>query len=303
MCARPIGRESDHQRWEISLMEISARNVLKSILALGLMALATLAQAQIKGPAPTNASIQADGPFAVSTQTVAGSGFGGGTVYSPNTAGQYALVAMCPGFTATQSSVAALGRRLATHGFVVVTINTNSSLDFPPSRGTQLLAALRTVSALTSGPVAGKIDPARLVVSGHSMGGGGALYASVSNPALRASVPLAPFSFDNSFNTSVPQLLIGGQNDSVAPPAIHSRAFYAAMPDATSKTYAEIAGAEHSFPTGSTPHQPSSKLHIAWIKRFADGDTRYEQFISQAGLNTELSAGRLSAVLRESMPF
>jgi len=284
-------------------MEISAKRVLKFFLVLGLTSAAALAQAQIKGPDPTNASIQADGPFAVSTQTVPGNGFGGGTVYSPNTAGQYALVAMCPGFTATQSSVAALGRRLATHGFVVVTINTNSSLDFPPSRGTQLLAALRTVSALATGPVAGKVDTARLVVSGHSMGGGGALYASQTNTAIRASVPLAPFSFDPVFNTPVPQLLIGGQNDTVAPPVIHARTFFNAMPNATVKTFAEITGGQHSFPTGSTAHQPSSKLHIAWIKRFADGDTRYQQFVNAAGLNSELAAGRLSAVLRESVPF
>lgn len=281
-------------------MEISAKNVLKYVFAL---CVAALAQAQVKGPDPTDASIQADGPFAISTQNVAGSGFGGGTVYSPNTAGQYALVALCPGFTATQNSVAALGRRLATHGFVVVTINTNSPLDFPPSRGTQLLAALRTVSALNTGPVAGKVDPARLVASGHSMGGGGTLYASTSNKTLKAGVPLAAFSLDDTFNTPVPQLLIGGQNDTVATPLFHSRRFYNAMPDATPKTYAEIAGAQHSFPTGSSPHQPTSKLQIAWIKRFADNDTRYEQFISQAGLTAERNAGRLSAVLRESTPF
>jgi dienelactone hydrolase len=301
MCARLLA--AFVTRWEVVLMEFSAKTFLRSLFVLGLAFFAALAQAQIKGPDPTNASIQADGPFAVSTQTVAGNGFGGGTVYSPNTAGQYALVAMCPGFTSTQSSVAALGRRLATHGFVVVTINTNSPLDFPPSRGTQLLAALRTVSALTTGPVAGKVDPARLVVSGHSMGGGGTLYASASNTTLKAGVPLAAFSFDTRFNTPVAQLLIGGQNDTVAPPVLHSRLFYNALPDPTAKVYAEVTGASHSFPTGSTPHQPTSKLQIAWIKRFADGDTRYEQFISAAGLNAELSAGRLNAVLRESTPF
>jgi dienelactone hydrolase len=284
-------------------MEISAKKFVRSLFAVGLASLAALAQAQIKGPDPTNASIQAVGPFVVSTQSVAGNGFGGGTVYSPNTPGQYALIALSPGFTATQSSVAALGQRLATHGFVVVTINTNSPLDFPPSRGTQLLAALRTVVALNTGPVAGKIDPARLAVGGHSMGGGGALYASVSSPGLKASVPLAPFSFDTTFNTPVPQLFIGGQNDTVAPPSLHARVFFNAMPNATAKIYAEVAGGSHSFPTGSSPHQPTSKLQIAWIKRFADTDTRYEQFISAAGVQTEITAGRLSTTLRESTPF
>src|SRR5262245_22320637 len=117
------------------------------LYATALMALSGVAAAQsnpfAKGPDPTNTSIQVDGPFAISSQTLRGNGFGGGTVYSPNTPGTYAVVAFCPGFTATQSSIAVLGRRLATHGFVVATINTNSTLDLPPSRGTQLLAALR----------------------------------------------------------------------------------------------------------------------------------------------------------------
>ena len=77
----------------------------KCVLGLGLIALAAVATAQVKGPDPTAASIAADGPFAVSTQTVRGTGFGGGTVYSPNAAGTYGLVAFCPGFTATQSSI------------------------------------------------------------------------------------------------------------------------------------------------------------------------------------------------------
>ncbi len=288
-------------------MQISRSGWLKGLIAAALMAVATLSHAQgnplAKGPDPTNASIQADGPFAISTQTVAGNGFGGGTVYSPNAAGRYALVAMCPGFTATQSSVQALGRRLATHGFVVVTINTNSPLDFPPSRGTQLLAALRTVAGLNTGPVAGKVDSTRLVVSGHSMGGGGTLHASASNTAIKAGVPLAAFATQASFNTPVPQLLVGGEVDIVAPPALHSIPFFFGMPIPTPKTYAEIAGASHSFPTGSSPHQPTSKLQIAWIKRFADNDTRYEQFVNAAGLQAEANAGRLSFALRESNPF
>jgi hypothetical protein len=36
---------------------------------------------------------------------------------------------------------------MASHGFVVMTINTNSTLDQPPSRATQLMAALRRTAA------------------------------------------------------------------------------------------------------------------------------------------------------------
>jgi triacylglycerol lipase len=276
-------------------------------LALALLLLVAVAHAQTnpfaKGPDPSSAGLEADGPFTVSTQDVRGSGFGGATVYSPDAAGQYAVVAFCPGFTATRSSVASFGRRLATHGFIVATIDTNSTLDLPPSRGTQLLAALRTVTALSTGPVAGKIDATRLVVTGWSMGGGGTLYASTSNMTVKTGVGLAPFSTQKRFNTGVPQLLIGGQDDVVAPVAIHSRAFFTQLPDATPKLYAVIAGAEHSFPRNTGTSQPASKLQIAWIKRFADNDTRYEQFLSVTGIQVDLANGRLSDSLREATPF
>lgn len=231
------------------------------------------------GPAPTLASIQADGPYAVSTQTVSGSGFGGGTVYSPNTAGKYAVVAVCPGFTATQSSIAAISRRLATHGFVVATINTNSTFDFPPSRANQLLAALRTVTALTTGPAAGKMDTTRQSVAGWSMGGGGAMLAAGMTPGLKSGVAFAPWSQSNNVsNSAVPMSYLAGTADNVAPANTMASAFYNATPAATKKMLGVIRGATHQFP--NTASQPASYTQVAWIKRFADGDARYSQFLN-----------------------
>ena len=70
-----------------------------------------------RGPAPTNASIEATrGTFATASVTVARqSGFGGGTIYYPTstTAGTFGAVAVSPGIIARQSSVAWLGPRLA----------------------------------------------------------------------------------------------------------------------------------------------------------------------------------------------
>jgi triacylglycerol lipase len=267
--------------------------------AIGLcfLALASFAQAQSnpfqKGPDPTSASIAADGPFAVTTQTVRGNGFGGGTIYSPNTAGTYALVAFCPGFTATQSSIAVMGRRLATHGFVVVTIDTNSTFDQPASRATQLMAALNTVAAVTTGPVAGKVDSTRRVLSGWSMGGGGTLIAAKNNPSLKAAVGLAPWSSDKNFsNEQVPAAIIGGSSDTIAPPSSHSTVFYNSIPNSTKKLLAIISGASHFFPGDNPANQPASKYQIAWVKRFADNDTRYSQFlVTDSRLSTFASNG------------
>lgn len=255
----------------------------KAALAAGLIGClsAPLAHAQAIGPDPTAASLTADGPYAVSSQSVArGVGFAGGTVYSPNAAGRYALVAFCPGFTNTQSAVQALGRRLATHGFVVVTMNTNSSFDFPASRATQLVAALNQVAALSTGPVAGKVDSTRRVVSGYSMGGGGALIAAKNNASLKGAVGLAPWSTDKNFASNrVPAAMVGGSADGTAPPADHATRFYNSMPSTVPKLIGVINGANHSFPTSATPNQPTSTYQIAWIKRFADQDRRYSPFL------------------------
>ena len=231
------------------------------------------------GPAPTLTSVQADGPYAVSTQTIGGSGFGGGTVYSPNTAGKYAVVAVCPGFTATQSSIAAISRRLATHGFVVATINTNSTYDFPPSSANQLLAALRSVTALTTGPVAGKMDTARQAVAGWSMGGGGAMLAAGMTPGLKAGVAFAPWSQSSNVSSSaVPMSYLAGTADTVAPAGTMATSFYNTTPVNTRKMLGVIQGANHNFP--NTASQPASYSQVAWMKRFLDGDPRYSQFLN-----------------------
>lgn len=258
------------------------KRITQGIAAVLFVSGASLASAQSayqKGPAPTLASIQAAGPFAVSTQTISGNGFGGGTVYSPNTAGTYALVAVCPGFISYQSSIAQISQRLATHGFVVVTIDTNTIYDSPDSRATQLLAALKATAALKTGAAAGKIDTSRQAVSGWSMGGGGTLIAATSTPGLQGAVAFAPYSYSNTFaNDAVPTAILGGSSDTVAPPAQYATPYYNAIPTSTKKLLGIISGANHQFPT--TASQPASYTQIAWMKRFLDKDSRYSQFLT-----------------------
>jgi triacylglycerol lipase len=223
---------------------------------------------------PTSALLNADaGPFAIASTSVAG--FGGGTVYYPTTAGSYATVAICPGFTATQSSTAWIGRRMASHGFVVMTINTNSTLDRPPSRSTQLMAALRYLTNSSNSTVRARVDANRLGVAGHSMGGGGTLMAARDNPSLKAAVPMTPWSQTKSFSTvRVPTLVVGGENDSVAPVASHSIPFYTSLPASLDKAYAELNNASHFAPNST--NTPIGRYSVAWVKRFMDNDTRYE---------------------------
>jgi dienelactone hydrolase len=238
-----------------------------------------------RGPAPTTASIEAGrGSFAIAQLSVARSsvsGFGGGTIYYPTStaAGTFGAVAISPGFTASQSSVAWYGPRLASQGFVVITIDTLSTLDQPDSRGTQLLAALDYLTRTSS--VRTRIDATRLGVMGHSMGGGGSLSASRTRPALQAAIPLTPYhSTKNWSSNRVPTLVIGAENDTVAPVAAHSEPFYTSLPSASEKAYLELNNASHSAPTST--NVTVAKYSISWLKRFIDNDTRYEQFLCPA---------------------
>ncbi|MGM1063017.1 poly(ethylene terephthalate) hydrolase family protein [Saccharothrix sp. Mg75] len=238
-----------------------------------------------RGPAPTTASIEASrGPFATATTTVARSsatGFGGGTIYYPTSTaeGTFGAVAISPGFTASQSSVSWLGPRLASQGFVVITIDTLSTLDQPDSRGTQLLAALDYLTRTSS--VRTRVDATRLSVMGHSMGGGGSLAASRTRPTLQAAIPLAPWHGTKSWSAvRVPTMVIGAESDTVAPVSSHSEPFYTSLTSAPDKAYLELNGASHSAPTSS--NTTVAKYSVSWLKRFVDDDTRYEQFLCPA---------------------
>ncbi len=234
-----------------------------------------------RGPAPTVAALDASrGPFATASQNVSSlvSGFGGGVIYYPTTTtqGTFGAVAISPGFTATWSSLSWLGPRIASHGFVVIGIETNTLLDQPASRGSQLLAALDYLTRSSS--VRSRIDTTRLAVAGHSMGGGGSLEAARTRPSLQAAVPLAPWNGTKSWSSvRVPTLIVGGESDTVAPVSSHSIPFYNSIPSATEKAYLELNNASHFFP--QTTNTYTARLAVSWLKRFVDNDTRYDQFI------------------------
>ena len=235
-----------------------------------------------RGPAPSLASIQAArGPYATSSTTVSRfgvRGFGGGTIYYPTTTadGTFGAVAISPGYTARQSSIAWLGPRLASQGFVVFTIDTNSVFDQPASRGDQLLAALDYLTSSSS--VRTRVDPGRLAVMGHSMGGGGSLEAAKDRATLRAAIPSTGCNLDKTWPEIVtPTLVVGAENDAIAAVGSHSIPFYTSLSAAREKAYLELDNATHLAPTVS--NTTIAMYSISWLKRFVDDDTRYDQFL------------------------
>lgn len=244
-----------------------------------------------RGPDPTVARLQAaQGPYATATTSVSDlstPGFGSANVTYPTTTadGTFGAVAISPGYTASESSIAWLRPRLASHGFVVISFNTNSRYDQPAARGDQLLAALDWLTRTSS--LRTRVDASRLAVMGHSMGGGGTLEAAKDRPSLQATIGLTPWNLDKTWpEIQTPSLIIGAESDSVAPVSSHAIPFYNSLSSTLDKAYLELNNASHFAP--NTTNTTIAATSIAWLKRFVDDDTRYTGFLcpSPAGATT-----------------
>lgn len=252
--------------------------VLTGLLVATLTLTATPASAVENGPAPTPASVTVNGLFAFASMTIANAdtpGFGTATIYYPrSTAQRYGGIAIAPGFLSDRSFVSWYGPRLASHGFVVITFNTQSRFDSWQRRGSQLLSALDYLTQAS--PVRSQVDPARLGVMGHSAGGGGALEAARQRPGLLASIALEPAATRRAFPTPTPTFVLGGEDDTIAPVSLYAEPMYEAL-TSREKAYLELEGADHLVPGADDP--TISTYVIAWLKRFVDDDDRYDQFL------------------------
>ena len=232
-----------------------------------------------RGPDPTVQSVAASsGTFATAQVDVpAGIGFKSGVIYHPTDTSQtYGGIAIVPGYTALFANEEAwMGPWLASFGFVVIGIETNTTSDYDTDRGTQLLAALDYLTQNSS--VRDRVDAGRLSIVGHSMGGGGAISAAERRATLKAVVSLAPFSPSQNLSTlQIPTMIIAGQLDTVVTPS-YLDGLYAGMPSSTQSAFVQLSGADHLFPTRPNPNV--MRLAIPWLKIFTDNDNRYTQFL------------------------
>lgn len=228
------------------------------------------------------------GPYVISTTSVAsGNGFGGGTIYAPTSTvhAPYGAVVVTPGFLMNQSTMAWYGPRLASQGFVVLTIDTLSSFDQPGARATQMLAALDWLG--TSSPVADIVDPTRSALMGWSMGGGGTLDAALRRPTLDAVIALAPYESNTNFSAvKVPTLVVACQADAIAPVAQHAAPMYASLGGSLPRTFLEIAGADHFCVTSSNTNAAQrtviARQSLGFLQRYVNDDSRYASLLCPA---------------------
>jgi dienelactone hydrolase len=269
--------------------------------ALALSALAgtsALAAGFERGPAPTAASLSAAGPYQVATYAIPkadlkGRNYGGATVHYPkSTTETFGVVAMMPGFQAFQAVYTTLVNKVASHGFVVINIDSVNRGDFPDARAKQMIAAQAHVVELAQAgkvPYASVSDLSRLAMMGNSMGGGGLLSAAAVTPTLKAAVALQPWHTTQSFaGIQVPTLIVACEKDTIAPNKTHSDVFYKSLSADLPRSEVEIRGASHvcaTFLASKQNHASGAKAAIAWLKRFVDDDMRYDAMV-KGGINT-----------------
>lgn len=239
---------------------------------------------QSGGTEPSEASAKTSGMYAVERYTsgFSSTGFGGGTIYYPGDGKPpFGSVAILPGGSATQSSIAAWGPFLASHGIVTMTIDTLQPLDSPALRADQVIAALAALAQENSragSALNGKLDTSRQCVSGWSMGGGGALIAASKKPNLRCTVALAAWQPMGGADNNVPALMFEGSADQLA--GGMSETFYTQMPQSTPKMLIEVSGAGSDV--ANDPGNSSGMIGLyglSWFKVYLDGDERYKKFL------------------------
>jgi hypothetical protein len=233
-----------------------------------------------RGPNPSSLTLNFDGPFRVQQTEVRGSGFNNVTVCYPSdtSQGTFGGFVVIPGFLAGKWQMMWACDKIASHGFVVAVMETSTPLDFPFARRSQAQSVIRHLSgAGAPAAVRERLDTTRWAVGGWSMGGGGALEAGANNnPRLEAVVAWQPWDISTFVGMSVPTLIVGAQNDLVAAAGTMAKPFYSSIVMAE-KQYVELRGQGHFV--GSSDNTDQSAVTIAWLKRWVDNDTRYNQFL------------------------
>jgi len=249
-------------------------------------------------PKTDEVNVSAKGPYAVMTYTegLEERTYGSSMMYYPEGAQPpFGVVAFTPGFTATKENYTFLGDMLASHGIVALITSPTSTSDQPPARGDDLVAAVKKIQAENTrmgSPLLGKIATDRICVTGHSMGGGGTLFAANElGDMIRCAMPLQPWQPGGSFPmVKAPIMFIGAAGDTVASVSGNASPHYESIPDSTEKFLVVFEG-DHYLSTNRTstdqsaPEEatPSFDIQAAYIipfyKLFLESDERYRPYL------------------------
>ncbi|MCB0517097.1 MAG: alpha/beta hydrolase [Chitinophagales bacterium] len=167
-------------------------------------------------------------------------------------AGTFPVVIFGHGFSIAYSSYSQVWETLVPEGFIVVLPTTQSGLSPNHAQfGVDLNTAaygMQNQNTLSGSLFEGKVAPFT-AIGGHSMGGGAAFLAAAANTTLTCMFTFAaaetnPSAIAAAANINIPNLVISGTEDCVAPTNTHQIPMYNATASSC-KVYYEIEGASH----------------------------------------------------------
>jgi dienelactone hydrolase len=220
--------------------------------------------------------------------------FAAGTVFYPLTLSFDApvgLIVFVPGFRATQDVYDWWGPALASFGYAVMIIDTNTPTDSQAARKQAAIAGVAFLKAENSkqgSPLLGKLDVNKVALMGHSMGGGAVLQAALEmGSEVNAVIPLSLYccepgqSFAGNYSAlGVPSLLFVSSEDTIAPPAQHAKLLYDSIPSNIPKTYVEFATGDHMIAANGGPDLATlGRLSLAWLKIHLEGKADLSRFV------------------------
>lgn len=251
----------------------------------------------IRGPAPTSTSASTKGPYQVQSYaanasvraTMAYDVTSAHIYYPMGATAPFTGVAIVPGFTAAESSIANWAPFFASYGIITMTIGTSNpstgaadATVAPAVREAALLDALTTIkgeNTRSGSPLVGQIDTSRLAVAGWSMGGGGTLMAANSTPTLKAAMAMCPWNPSVTYPMdTVATLMFGGTADTLAGAPMPDNQ-YNSIPMTTSKALYVINGGSHFVANDPTTNANIARLGLSWMKVFLECDERFRPFI------------------------
>jgi dienelactone hydrolase len=261
------------------------------------------------------------GPYATEQFNITLQGLGA-TVFYPGAGGAVAAggpfsgLVLGHGFARARAQHANNGVFLASHGFVVVTVDFPNpfSPDFD-AWAAQIGAALDWLEAQNADPASRfyqQIAVDRLGALGHSAGGMATWVAAGQDSRIKATMPLDPVPANGAnlaalgAALTVPSGWTGAPGSSCNASASYNQLY--PLVAAGHKAQYIVANATHcdfEDPTNflctltcggasDTRRQVWRRYTVAWFKYYLDGDTGYYHYLHGDGLAGDLTAGRLT---------
>lgn len=238
-----------------------------------------------------------NGPYRTDRYTLTGVSPNGAVVHYPIDAeAPFASLVFCPGWLTDNISFQSWGPFMASHGFVMVLMDTTAITDTVDMRSNQqqrILDALKGENGKPNSPLYGKLDLSRISASGYSMGGGASWINASQYPGLRSIMTFAGHHLtavdvdSKGRNINLPTLILNGGTDwTILGGFGQSNLVYGNIPAGVPKILCVISTVGH-FAWGTPTGMKGSgvaELVLAFNKVFLEGDYRWAPYIQRPAL-------------------